>query len=160
MAIHETSPYGALTAFGLDPLYLDLDMVEDFAAIGGIASLSLPARADLEAARSAPTLAYSRIRHAKGEALAAAFARFEAVEVAGRSRRAAALDRYIEAERWWLADYVLFRALLDLHGHQPWMTWEPALRTPEAARRQELPPALERAGRYHAWVQWLLAEQW
>ena len=160
MAIHETSPYGALTAFGLDPLYLDLDRVEDFAVIGGTGSLSPAARADLDAARTAPTLAYTRIRHAKGEALAAAFARFEAVEVAGRSGRAAALDRFVDAERWWLADYALFRALLDLHGHQPWNTWEPALRAAEPASLRELPPALARAGRYHAWVQWLLAEQW
>jgi 4-alpha-glucanotransferase len=160
MAIHETSPYGALTAFGLDPLYLDLDMVEDFAAIGGIGGLSPAARTDLEAARCAPTLAYARIRHAKGEALAVAFARFEAVEVAGRSARAAALDRFVEAERWWLSEYALFRAVLDLHGHQPWTTWEPALRTPGRAGLGELPAALARAARYHAWVQWLLAEQW
>ena len=160
MAIHETSPYGALTAFGLDPLYLDLDVVEDFDALGGIASLSSATRADLDAARSAPTVSYAGVRRAKAEALAAAFARFETVEAASGSSRAAALDRFIDAESWWLAAYVSFRALLDAHGHQAWSTWEPASHTAGPAGFRELAPPLARAARYHAWVQWLLAEQW
>jgi 4-alpha-glucanotransferase len=160
MAIHETSPYGALTAFGLDPLYLDLDTVEDFDALGGIASLPSATRADLDAARSAATVAYAGVRRAKAEALAAAFARFEKVEAESGSSRAAALDRFIEAESWWLAAYVSFRALLDAHGHQNWSTWEPASHTAGPAGFRELAPPLARAARYHAWVQWLLAEQW
>jgi 4-alpha-glucanotransferase len=70
------------------------------------------------------------------------------------------LAAFVEAESWWLADYVLFRALVDLHGHQPWTTWEPAMRDAEGAALRELRPALARACRYHAWVQWLLADQW
>src|SRR4029453_13944823 len=31
----ETSPYSAATAFALDPVYLSLDQLEDFAAVGG-----------------------------------------------------------------------------------------------------------------------------
>ncbi len=160
MAQHETSPYGALTAFGLDPLYLDLDMVEDFVAAGGTGVLSPGARADLEAARAAPHIAYARIRHAKGEALGTAFAHFEATEAEGDSQRARAFAAFAAAEGWWLDDYVRFRALLDLHGQQPWTTWEHPLREAHAIPLGETWPALARACRYHAWVQWLLAEQW
>ena len=160
MAVYETSPYGALTAFALDPLYLDLDAVEDFAAAGGVAGLSPGARLALDAARAAPGVAYAHVRHAKGEALAAAFAHYEAAEAATRSRREAAFAAFIEAERWWLDAYVLFRALADLHGQQPWTTWEPAARDAEPEALRVMRPALDRACRYHAWVQWLLAEQW
>lgn len=160
MAAHETSPYGALTAFALDPLYLDLDVVEDFVAAGGVGGLSPGARADLDAARAASGVAYARIRHAKGEALATAFAHFEATEAGGGSARATAFAAFVAAEAWWLDDYTLFRALLDLHGHQPWSTWEPPLRDADPAALHEMRPALARAVRYHAWVQWLLAGQW
>lgn len=160
MAAHETSPYGALTAFALDPLYLDCDVVEDFVAAGGVGGLSSGARADLDAARAASGIAYARIRHAKGEALAAGFAHFEAHELATGSARARAFVAFTDVESWWLDDYVLFRALLDLHGQQPWTTWEPPLRDAEPAALRAMRPALARAVRYHGWVQWLLAEQW
>jgi 4-alpha-glucanotransferase len=160
MAMLETSPYGALSAFALDPLYVDLDMVEDFGAAGGVGALSLAARADLDAARAAPGLAYARIRHAKGEGLAAAFAHFETAETSTGAGCAAAFASFVDAEAWWLGEYTLFRALLDLHGQQPWTTWEPPLRDAEPAALREIQPAVARACRYHAWVQWLLAEQW
>src|SRR5262245_19651029 len=160
MATLETSPYGALSAFALDPLYLDVDALEDFVAAGGASALSHAARADLDAARSAAGLAYARVRHAKGEALAAAFAQFERMEAASGSRRAAAFGAFIEAEAWWLDDYLRFRALLDLHGHQPWTTWEPALRDAAPTALDATHGTTARARRYHAWVQWQLAEQW
>jgi 4-alpha-glucanotransferase len=160
MAAHETSPYGALTAFALDPLYIALDAVEEFTAAGGVAALSAGARADLEAARAAPGLAYARIRHAKGEGLAAAFAHFEREESRGRAARTAAFASFVEAESWWLEDYVRFRALLDLHGQQPWTTWEPPLRDADPRALRDVGPTVARTCRYHAWVQWLLAEQW
>lgn len=157
----ETSPYGALTAFGLDPLYLDVEAVEDFAAAGGVESLSRSARECLDLARIAPGCDYGRIRHAKHEALALAFAHFERAEVASGSRRAAALQAFIEAEGWWLESYVLFRALLDLHEGQPWTAWGPRFRTPAAPQTlRDVTPAVTRARRYHAWVQWMLALQW
>ena len=160
MGMYETSPYGALTAFALDPLYLALDAVEDFAAAGGVDALSPGARLALDTARDAPGIAYAHVRHAKTEALAAAFARYEVTEAATGSTREAAFSRFVEAESWWLEEYVLFRALVDLHGQQPWSTWEAGARDAEPAALRVLRPALGRACRYHAWVQWLLAEQW
>lgn len=160
MGMLETSPYGGLSAFALDPLYVDLDMVEELTATGGIGVLSPAARADLDAARAAPRLAYARIRRAKGEGLAAAFAHFETTETLSGAARAATFASFVDAQAWWLGDYVLFRALLDLHGQQPWTTWEQPLRDADPAALQEIQPTVARACRYHAWVQWLLAEQW
>jgi 4-alpha-glucanotransferase len=152
-AAHETSPYGALSAFALDPLYLDLEQVEDFAAVGGLEALSRRARDDLDAARAAPTIAYAQIRRVKREALLAAFARFEAVESATGSTRAAAFAEFVASAAWWLDDYVVFRALGDAHQHQPWTSW--------TSVADDAPsPTVVRARRYYAWVQWLLAQQW
>ena len=35
MPLHESSPYSALSAMAIDPQFITLDLVEDFAAIGG-----------------------------------------------------------------------------------------------------------------------------
>ncbi len=160
VALLETSPYGALSAFALDPLYVDLEMVDEFVAAGGAEALSPAARADLDAARVAPILAYGRIRRAKGEALAGAFARFEATATTPGGARAARFAAFVAAQAWWLDDYTRFRALLDLHGQQPWTTWEPALRDADPHALHDIEPAVARASRYHAWVQWLLDDQW
>src|SRR5262245_22259357 len=156
MATLETSPYGALSAFALDPLYVDLDLVGEFAAAGGVGALSPTARGALEAARAASGVAYARVRQAKGEGLAAAFAQFEAADGAPGTARATAFAAFLAAESWWLHDYALFRALLDLHGQQPWTTWEVPLRDAEPAALQDIGPAVARAYRYHAWVQFVL----
>ncbi|MFV2074096.1 MAG: 4-alpha-glucanotransferase, partial [Thermoanaerobaculales bacterium] len=55
-----------------------------------------------------------------------------------RERRPSALDEELaafrEAQREWLGDYAVFRALRDAHGRKAWYEWPPelALREPEA----------------------------
>ncbi len=156
---HESSPYAALSAFALDPLYLTLDGVEDFAAAGGEAALSAAARRDLETARAAPGIDRARIRRVKGEALALAHAHFEAHEAASGSSRGRAFERFVEADRW-LDDYVLFRALARQHAERAWTDWPAGLRDRDPVALERVRVALAPALRLLAWVQWVLAVQW
>ena len=48
----ETSPYSALSAMAIDPQFISLDAVEDFAAIGGERRSSRRSRARLERRRA------------------------------------------------------------------------------------------------------------
>jgi len=157
---HESSPYAALSAFALDPLYLALGEVEDFAAAGGEAALGTAARRDLETARAARTIDRERIRRVKGEALALAYAHFQAHEAASGSRRSRAFERFVEAERWWLDDYVLFRALARQHDERAWTEWPVELRTRNPVALEHARLALAPVRRFLAWVQWQLAGQW
>src|SRR5215212_6854963 len=50
----QTSPYAALSAFAIDPVYLALDGVEDFAAAGGRDALDAEQRVSLERLRDSP----------------------------------------------------------------------------------------------------------
>jgi 4-alpha-glucanotransferase len=157
---YETSPYAALSAFALDPLYLALDAIEDFEAAGGTAALTAAAREDLDAARHAPGIDRARVRRAKWEALARAHAHFEAHEARSRSARSRDFERFLEAEHWWLADYVLFRALARQHDERPWTEWPAALRGRDRAGLEDARVALAPAMRFRAWMQWLLGGQW
>ena len=67
---------------------------------------------------------------------------------------------FAEANRRWLLDYALFRALRDAHGWRPWTEW------PAGLRRRE-PSALREAGRKlrteverHIYAQYLFDLQW
>jgi 4-alpha-glucanotransferase len=156
----ETSPYGALTAFGLDPIYVGVESLED-ADLGMVHEvLGEEGRRVLEHARSGPRVQYDAVRALKTKALAAAFERFFASEWAKESPRAKRLARFIEAQRWWLDDLTMYEALRESRGGWGWTTWP-------AAEQGRHPEALAEVRRKHdrrileiAYVQWILHEQW
>ena len=114
MPLHESSPYSALSAMAIDPQFITLDLVEDFAAIGGEASLEPEWRTRLDAVRSSRAIDYVSVRELKHLALRRSFERFQQTDWKGDSQRAARFRAYTEEQAWWLDDYALFRAL---HAH-------------------------------------------
>lgn len=159
MARGERSPYAALSAFALDPIYLSLDAVEDFVAAGGETALRADERDRLAAARGDPGIDYDRVRDLKRSALEIAFAHFLATEWRGDSARARALRGFCASEAGWLPEYALFRALQDRHAG-PWSSWEQPLRDHAAPAVAEARQALADQQLFHQYVQWLAAEQW
>src|SRR5688572_22649988 len=61
----ETSPYSAMTAMALDPIYLSLPEVPDFEAIGGEQSLDGAERAEIARLRGSPRIDYAPVRRLK-----------------------------------------------------------------------------------------------
>ena len=82
------SPYGALSAFAIDPVYLSIEALEDFSAAGGLDALSPEDRRLLDEVRSAPGVRWDAVRGLKGRALEAAFQGFVAREWRQKSQRA------------------------------------------------------------------------
>lgn len=156
----ETSPYSALSAMAIDPQFISIDAMEDFAAIGGEAALGPQERRELDALRISPQIEYTRVRALKHAVLRRAFANFRDVEWASGTRRAAAFRAYVEAQAWWLEDYALFRALHAHHGERAWSDWPLPLRArnPDAlasARRELADDIL-----YRQYLQWVAGDQW
>jgi len=156
----QNSPYSALSAMAVDPLYIALSEIEEFAAVGGEETLSSADRSALDRARESPRVEYRVIRDIKWPALRAAFDRFEAREWRCGSLRAAQFRDFMERERWWLDDYALFRALHQEQEGRYWLEWDEGIRgrLPDA-----LTAARERLSReilYRSWLQWVAAEQW
>src|SRR5687767_1392610 len=54
----ETSPYSAMSAMAIDPQFISLDALEDFAAIGGESQLEPGLRDRLDAVRVSPVIRY------------------------------------------------------------------------------------------------------
>jgi 4-alpha-glucanotransferase len=156
----QNSPYSALSAMAIDPVFISLEQVREFADGGGSALLSPGDRAQLEEVRAAKAVDFGAVRGLKSRALRAAFAIFlERREDAGAAR-AQELEAFAGREGWWLDEYALFRALHDEHGGVYWREWEPPLRDrdPEA-----LAAARERLWEhtlYYRYLQWLADDQW
>jgi 4-alpha-glucanotransferase len=156
----DTSPYSALTAMALDPIYLHLPAVEDFEALGGIESLDASDRQSLEGIVAAPRVRYREVRALKDRCLRDAFDRFRRLEIATRSSRAAAFDAFTTAEQQWLDDYALFQALRRREALRPWWEWPEPLRARDAEALRAAARELADELLYRKYVQWLAADQW
>ncbi|HEX2452152.1 MAG TPA: 4-alpha-glucanotransferase [Vicinamibacterales bacterium] len=156
----QSSPYSALSAMAIDPIYIAVPEVEEFVDAGGELSLATPDRQRLDAARSSEIIDYPAVRVVKTRALRAAFALFIDRHEDGRSARGAAFHAFRDRERWWLADYALFRALHDEHGGRYWLEWEPGLRDRDPAALAAASKRLHTLVRYYEYLQWLADEQW
>ena len=159
MATGQTSPYSALSAMAIEPLYIALDDVPDVQALGG-AAFPRGALARRAALNAAPSVPYEEVKAVKRVALRRAFEHFRATEWNNDSARAQDLRAYMSQEQWWLEDYALFRVLHDHYDARPWWEWPTSLaaREPEAmvaARARHAGPVLERC-----WVQWIAQRQW
>ena len=160
MASWSQSPYSATSAMAIDPLYLSVHEIEEFAELGGAGSMPPAWQEDLDLARRAPGVDYVRVRRVKAAACARAFARFRDVHLKRNSARARAFLKWVAREAWWVEAYALFRALHLQFSERSWREWPADLRDagPEAlaaARAQRLDQV-----RYRQYLQWQAAEQW
>src|SRR5262245_14078000 len=83
LADGETSPYGAVSAFALDPIYISIDKVPELDGRAVARALGEDGLLALERVRVLPRVDYRAVRALKRRALAAAFARFREHELAG-----------------------------------------------------------------------------
>ncbi|MGE3958008.1 MAG: 4-alpha-glucanotransferase [Vicinamibacterales bacterium] len=160
MAPGTQSPYSAMSAMAIDPIYIRMPAVPDFAAVGGEAALGVEACAALADVRRAERVEYARIRPIKEQALRAAFEHFLVREWQQGSARAQSFAAFVADQAWWLDDYALFRALHERHLGTAWTGWPEPLRArhPDAleAARQVLQPSI----RFFQYAQWIGDGQW
>ena len=157
---HETSPYSSLSAMAVDPQYLSMGDVEDFAALGGERALEAELRTKLESLRVAPAVDYAGVRRLKHVALRRSYERFRDTELRGGGERARAFRRFTEEQAWWLDDYALFRALHERRGHAPWTEWPDGLRNRDPFALADARVELGDDVRYRQYLQWLAEDQW
>jgi len=105
-------------------------------------------------ARQARYPAAARYRERR---LRRAFARFQAR--LGDGERAE-LGRFMEAQRQWLPDYALFRALKSKFGGQSWTTWALELKRREPTALEAARRELESEVRYQEFLQFEFNRQW
>src|SRR6185503_6336833 len=158
MAPAQQSPYSAISAMAIDPIFIRVPGVPEFEALGGEAALSPGDREALSDVRCAKRIDHRTVRRLKYTALRAAFERF--LEAEWRRDSARALRSYVSEQAWWVEDYSLFRALHVREHERPWTEW------PVELQRRE-PAAIHRARReladevvFHQYLQWLAGTQW
>lgn len=156
----ESSPYSAMTAMALDPIYIAMRDVPDFSGLGGELALDGAEQAEVARLRATPRIEYASVRRLKGKWLRRSFDRFLKLEVARGTPRAQRFEAFKAAQSWWLDEYALFRALHALHEELPWFNWPEPLARAEACTVGEARQALHLEISYRCYLQWIAMEQW
>jgi 4-alpha-glucanotransferase len=160
MAVGQRSPYSAMTAMAIDPIFISVHQVAEFQAIGGEEAMDRDWRGRLADARRSPTIDHALVRSVKDPALRAAFDEFVRRRSHPGNEAAQAFHAWTAAESWWLDDYALFRALHARRHDRPWTEWPKPLRLRNpvalAGARLELTGEVL----YRKWLQWIADVQW
>ena len=160
MAPGEQSPYSAVSALAIDPIYIHLPAVADFQALGGEPALSGEHRDLLAAARRAPRVKYQSVRRLKHAVFRDAFERFIDAEWRRDTDRARSLAAFLAAETWWIDDYALFRAIHAREQERPWTAWPEALQRRDPAAMADARRDLAHEVLFQQYLQWIASEQW
>jgi 4-alpha-glucanotransferase len=156
----ESSPYSAMTAMALDPIYLAMSEVADFTGLGGELAMDGAERAEIERLRRGPRIEYASVRRLKDKWLRRSFDRFLRLEVARGTPRAMRYDTFAAGQSWWLDEYALFRSLHAGLDERPWQQWPEPLARADAAAVAKARSERHQEITYRKYLQWLAAEQW
>jgi 4-alpha-glucanotransferase len=155
------SPYGALSAFAIDPVYVAIDALEDFANAGGHDALTPADRRLLAEVRASSTVRWDAVRGLKARALQLAYECFLSREWRHKSQRARELERFAREQAAWLEDYALFVAIHDeLMGGRSWTDWPAPLRDREPTALADVRARLSDRTLFRTWLQWVVDRQW
>ena len=156
----ETSPYSAMTAMALDPIYISMANVADFSGLGAELALDGAEQAEVKRLQQSERVDYPSIRRLKDRWLRRSFDRFLRLEVARGTPRSARFEAFIAAQSWWLDEYALFRAISARHETSPWPQWPEPLARADASAVNDARGALRQEITYRLYLQWIAAEQW
>jgi 4-alpha-glucanotransferase len=144
----------------IDPIFISLAAVPEFAALGGEQALTDEDRRLLAHVRRAPRIEYEEVRRLKQRACRRAFDRFHETEHLRDTERARAFRSFLSEQAWWIEDYALFRAIHAREGERPWTEWPDALQRREPAAIDHARRELSREVVYQQYLQWLADLQW
>jgi 4-alpha-glucanotransferase len=156
----ETSPYGALTAFALDPIYLNVEAIAEVDQALIDTALGEEGKKELDRVRATPRVDYGAVRALKAQVVRAAFRRFVEAHWSRDTPRARKLTEFMRTEASWLDDFALYCAIRESRSGWGWRTWSEDLRdravsAVHRARADNATRVLE-----VAYVQWQLFDQW
>lgn len=156
----ETSPYSALSAFALHPVYLRIEDLPEIAELSSAGNGRLPEEIGrplglLAEEGESARVPYGRILDLKTEALRAVWKEcHEGKNAAGIGARLhGELDSWLASAEW-AKSYACFVELKSRFGGKPWWEW-PRFRDPSAADITALwaDPDFAMDLGFHAWIQ-------
>lgn len=144
------SPYGPNSRRFLNPLYIAVDEIEEFAGA------SAPFTGGLEALRQVDLVDYPRVAALKLAALRVAYEKFSSN---ASPQRAAAFKRFRREQGEALKRFACFEILRARQGGTPWWQWPPPWSNPDAAAIDRLQRSESHECGFVEFLQWTADQQ-
>ncbi len=163
----QASPYSPSSRLYLNPLYIDVELVDDFATVS-VSDQSSSASLDdanLETLRNKDFVDYSAVAKVKLPVLEALFDAFTLNHLHNDSSRAHAFRKFQAQHGKSLQKYALFEALQEAQYNSAdgitgdWHQWPEPLRNPDSDAVAEFAEKHSQRILFHTWLQWLAHEQ-
>ncbi|APS00868.1 4-alpha-glucanotransferase [Pajaroellobacter abortibovis] len=160
LSMEETSPYNSRTAFGIDPTYLSIEAIEDLTPLRLEQVLGQAGQQERQRLRACKQVDYRGVRTLKQTALQAAFANFYQHHWQPQTPRAREFQEFMERERDWLEDFVLYIVLKERYPGCSWTTWPLPVRNRTPGALSALQPSESLKKLFLAYLQWIAWTQW
>ncbi len=147
----DASPYAPNSRLYLNPLYIDVEAIEEFP---GMAAAGL--EAELAALRAGDMIDYAGVARAKLAGLQAAYERFRA---GASDKRRADFLAFREQEGDTLLRFACFQCLRRHYAPQPWWEWPAPWRHPARGDLQAFRETHDQSCEFHEFVQWIADRQ-
>jgi 4-alpha-glucanotransferase len=158
---YNISPYLPLSAFFRNPIYLDVEAVEDFKACPAARRIVTgdAFQAELASLRDAEQVCYEAIARMKLGILRLSFRRFLREEWNRGTERARIFDAWRAKQGDLLDRFAVYCALdevLHLQDRELWIwpDWPEAYRSPDSPKVRQFADAHWRRVLFHQWMQW------
>ena len=153
----DASPYNALSAFALHPLFIRLDALPELKSLsaGGKKGINDSIAALRQSTEHQARMEYKQVLDGKLTIL------FEIFQLAKADvSQNAVLTDWMKANPW-VREYAAFRTLKAQHNSQGWQSWRAEYRygNADVVTRIWKDPVLGERAIFHAWVQWRLEAQ-
>lgn len=160
-----SSPYSPSSRNHLNPLYIDVEAIPEFAGCRAARDLVAAPRfqAQLRALRGAEFVDYPAVTEAKLGVLRAIYRSFRERQRHAGAPRAVAFSRYLADGGEGLLKFVLHQALQEAYsrdaGRRGWPAWPAAFRDSAAPAVLAYLDAHRERVEFHAWLQWIADDQ-
>ncbi|MCM8761066.1 MAG: 4-alpha-glucanotransferase [Candidatus Omnitrophica bacterium] len=141
-------PYDAVSSFAIEPTYISLSPLPFFE------DKKIKSEID-KIKRSFPAgslyVDYA-IKDAKRELLWEIFKKY------GNSEKAAVRD-FVDANKYWLEDFALFKVLKNHHGGKPWYEWDDCYKNRDRDSLKSFSVSYQREIEFQKWLQYVAFKQ-
>jgi len=150
----EASPYSPNSRVFLNPLFIDVEAVPDFAEWEEAQQLVSKLQSKLNTARQADIIKYRAIMALKSEVLEILHNWFRANHAKDGDARAADLEEFraLGGER--LHRFTVFEALTEEFGSDPWQKWPADSRRPDTKKVRDFAAEKLQRLEYFEYLQW------
>jgi 4-alpha-glucanotransferase len=157
----KASPYSPASRLFLNPLYIDVEAVPEFADCREVQTAMPNWASEITTCWSSPWVDYERVASLKLQALSMLYGRF-AQDARGRgakSARAQAFKRFCAEGGEPLKRFALFQALAEYFRGEAWQDWPEAYRHPDSPTVQAFADRNAARVDFFRYLQWLCDEQ-